>query len=77
MKTLIALFLGVVAGSAVAAPEVEQARSGVALDMAKVISITDISHVCGVVPVELAYEDSNGQRHTVTYQVMGDGCSGG
>jgi hypothetical protein len=30
-----------------------------------------------VVPARLTYEDSNGQRHVLQYQVMGNGCTGG
>ena len=76
MKNLIALFLTVTAGSAFAASGVETARTGVPLDVVKTISITDTSNACGIVPVELVYEDSQGVRHTVAYSVQGMGCSG-
>ncbi|KAF1004304.1 MAG: hypothetical protein GAK36_00091 [Pseudomonas sp.] len=76
MKALIALFLAVAAGQALATPAVEQARTGVPLDLAKVISVTDTGNACGVVPVQLVYDDSQGVRHIVTYQVMGNGCMG-
>lgn len=77
MKTLIALFLTAVAGSTFAAESAQPAQTGVPLDEAKTISITDTSLACGIVPVELVYEDSQGERHTVTYQVEGSGCMGG
>jgi len=48
----------------------------VPLDIAKTISITDTSAACGIVPVEVVYEDSHGQRHVATYSVLGDGCGG-
>jgi hypothetical protein len=48
------------------------------LDIKKVIRITDTSNSCGgPLPVQMTYEDSHGQRHTVEYQVMGTGCSNG
>ena len=77
MKTLIALFLTVVAGSVFAAEGAQTARTGVPLDVAKTISITDTSFACGIVPVEMVYEDSKGERHIVTYLVEGGGCMGG
>lgn len=77
MKTLIALFLTIVAGSTFAAEGAQTARIGVPLDVAKTISITDSSFACGIVPVEMVYEDSKGERHTATYLVEGDGCMGG
>ncbi|QHC91367.1 DUF2790 domain-containing protein [Pseudomonas chlororaphis] len=77
MKTIIALFLTVVTGSALAAEGAQTARTGVPLDVAKTISITDTSFACGIVPVEWVYEDSKGERHTATYLVQGGGCMGG
>ena len=44
------------------------------LDIAKVIDAGTIPDVCAVVPVKMVYEDSQGQRHTLQYQVMGKGC---
>lgn len=46
-------------------------------DIAKVLSTSDVPNVCGPVLVEMAYEDSHGQRHIMRYQVMGNGCSNG
>ncbi|MBU6957065.1 DUF2790 domain-containing protein [Pseudomonas sp. CVAP len=47
------------------------------LDIKKVIAMTDTADQCGVVPVQMTYEDSHGQRHVLQYQVMGTGCSNG
>lgn len=47
------------------------------LDVAKVISMSQVPDICAVVPAEMVYEDSTGQRHTLTYKVMGNGCSNG
>lgn len=58
-------------------PAVEQYTYGMKLDIAHVVSTTDVSNVCGVVPAQMTYEDSQGQRHTLEYQVMGSGCTGG
>ncbi|MDR9750878.1 DUF2790 domain-containing protein [Pseudomonas sp. SZMC_28357] len=73
MKIITALFLTLAASSVFAA---EQAHTGVPLDVAKTISITDTSKACGIVPVELVYEDSRGVQHTVSYSVLGNGCAG-
>ena len=83
MKILIALVLAGSASiafagettAATSAPAVEQYSYGSTLDIAKVISLSDIPKVCKVVPAQMTYEDHQGQRHTVEYQVMGDGCS--
>jgi hypothetical protein len=45
------------------------------LDIAKVISVTDTSTACDVVPATMVYIDHQGESHKVTYQVMGM-CSG-
>lgn len=77
MKTFDVFFLMMVAGSAVAAEDVQPARTGVNLDVAKTISVTDTSSACGIVPVNMVYEDSKGERHAITYMVQGGGCQGG
>ena len=58
-----------------AQPVVEHYTYATDLDVAKVISVTPTADVCEVVPAQMIYEDHQGQRHTVEYQVMGDGCS--
>lgn len=82
MKTLIALFLAgfatlAVAGetSAAQSSTVESYSYGTKLDIARVISLSTIPDVCEVVPATMIYEDSQGQRHTLEYKAMGDGCS--
>ena len=84
MKHLIAIFLAGFATVALAnetstssaqQPAVEQYTYGSNLDIAKVISLSKIPNVCEVVPAQMTYEDHQGQRHTIEYQVMGDGCS--
>ena len=56
---------------------VEEYTYSTHLDIAKVISMSEIPSVCEVVPARMAYEDSNGQRHILRYSVMGNGCSNG
>ncbi len=82
MKTLIALFLAgfatlAVAGEAstVQPSTVESYSYGTKLDIARVISLSTIPDACEVVPATMIYEDSQGQRHTLEYKAMGDGCS--
>ena len=59
------------------APIVEDYSYSTHLDVAKVLSMSSIPEVCEVVPVKMEYEDSQGQRHILQYQVMGNGCSNG
>ena len=59
------------------APVVEDYTYSTHLDVAKVISMSEIPSVCEVVPARMEYEDSNGQRHILRYSVMGNGCSNG
>ncbi len=59
------------------APIVEDYTYSTHLDVAKVLSMSNIPDVCKVVPVQMEYEDSQGQRHILNYQVMGNGCSNG
>ncbi|MFJ3368405.1 DUF2790 domain-containing protein [Pseudomonas sp. NPDC086251] len=58
-------------------PPVENYAYGTKLDIKKVIAVSDIPDQCGPVPAQMTYEDSNGQRHILQYQVMGTGCSNG
>ncbi|MGH8450269.1 DUF2790 domain-containing protein [Pseudomonas sp.] len=58
-------------------PVVEEYTYSTHLDVAKVLSMSEIPEVCQVVPVQMEYEDSQGQRHILKYQVMGNGCSNG
>ena len=56
---------------------VETYSYGSKLDVKKVISVTDVPPECGPVSAQMTYEDSQGQRHVLQYQVMGTGCSNG
>ncbi|AZF06912.1 Type IIA topoisomerase (DNA gyrase/topo II, topoisomerase IV), A subunit [Pseudomonas sp. R5-89-07] len=59
------------------APIVEDYTYSTHLDVAKVVSMSNIPEVCEVVPAKMEYEDSQGQRHILNYHVMGNGCSNG
>ena len=58
-------------------PKVKQYIYGMTLDVAKVISVSEVPNVCADVPRRMTYLDHQGQRHAVEYLVMGSGCSGG
>lgn len=81
MKIALALLLGSLGAQAYAQsaptqnPAVEQYDYATRLDVAHVISITEPANECAPVPVQMTYEDSQGQRHVLQYQIMGTGCS--
>ena len=50
---------------------------GTRLDIKRVIEVSQVADECGPVPARMTYEDSQGQRRTIEYQVMGTGCSNG
>ena len=86
MKALLVLALGSLCTAAMADEvadvsaeqiPVEQYSYSQHLDIAKVISMTEIPNVCEVVPARMTYEDSQGQKHVLEYRVMGNGCSNG
>ncbi|MGE8407356.1 MAG: DUF2790 domain-containing protein [Pseudomonas sp.] len=84
MKKLVAVALLAVSSLALAdqaangvQPAVEHYTYNTKLDIAKVISLSKVADVCEVVPATMVYEDHQGQRHTIEYRVMGDGCSQG
>lgn len=56
---------------------VEQYSYSQHLDIARVISMSEVPNVCEVVPARMTYEDSQGQKHILEYRVMGNGCSNG
>ncbi|MEJ5056616.1 MULTISPECIES: DUF2790 domain-containing protein [unclassified Pseudomonas] len=56
---------------------VETYTYGSKLDVKKVIAVSDVPAECGPVSAQMTYEDSQGQRHILQYQVMGTGCSNG
>ncbi len=41
------------------------------IDVAKIISMTDISKQCGVVSAQLDYLDHQGREHVLDYKVQG------
>ena len=56
---------------------VEEYNYDMELDIDHVISIEGNYDACGMVPVQMTYEDSQGKQHRVQYIVMGSGCSNG
>ncbi|MGE8408460.1 MAG: DUF2790 domain-containing protein [Pseudomonas sp.] len=86
MKALLVLALGSLCSVAMADEvannsaeqiPVEQYSYSQHLDIAKVLSMSEIPNVCEVVPARMTYEDSQGQKHILEYRVMGNGCSNG
>ncbi|KAF0865258.1 DUF2790 domain-containing protein [Pseudomonas sp. LD120] len=87
MKALLALALSSLCATAMADEiptdvanqqvPVEEYTYSTDLDIAKVISMSEVPNVCEVVPARMEYEDSHGQRHILQYRVMGNGCSNG
>ncbi|AAN70063.1 MULTISPECIES: DUF2790 domain-containing protein [Pseudomonas] len=84
MKALLVLVLGSLCGAAMAGEAkdaeqipVEQYSYSQHLDIARVISMSEVPNVCEVVPARMTYEDSQGQKHILEYRVMGNGCSNG
>lgn len=83
MKALFALILGALCNVAMAADveqqveqtPVEQYSYSQHLDIARVISMSEVPNVCQVVPARMTYEDSQGNKHVLEYRVMGNGCS--
>ncbi|MFW9078817.1 DUF2790 domain-containing protein [Pseudomonas sp. P2757] len=82
MKTLILAFTALLASASVFASSmpdtaVIQDKTGVFvhLDVDKVLSSTDISQACGVIPAQLNYLDHQGREHVLNYQVQGSGCT--
>jgi hypothetical protein len=58
-------------------PPVEEYTYATHLDIAKVVSMSEIPNVCEVVPARMTYEDSKGVEHVLEYRVMGNGCTNG
>lgn len=83
MKLLLVLFLGCLGSVAMAAEQdtqsaqvkVESYRYAQHLDIANVVAATEVPNVCNVVPVQLTYDDSKGDRHIMEYLVVGNGCT--
>jgi hypothetical protein len=74
MKNLLAIAV-LSLFSLVAHAETAASHSATGLDIARVISQTPDEGVCGIQPMTLVYEDSQGQRHTLNYFIQGSGCS--
>ncbi|MBM7062786.1 DUF2790 domain-containing protein [Pseudomonas sp. UL073] len=55
----------------------EQYTYDMDLDIDHVISVGATPNVCAVAPVEMVYEDHQGKRHRLQYQVFGNGCDNG
>lgn len=77
MKASLLLIASVFSAAAMAGEPLPVEHYSQHLDIAHVISTTDIANVCAVVPVRMTYEDTNGQKHILEYRVMGNGCSNG
>ncbi|WP_313431487.1 DUF2790 domain-containing protein [Pseudomonas sp.] len=83
MKLLSILLLGCLGSVALADEQFTQAtqvavepyRYAQHLDIAHVVAVTPVPDVCDVVPMQLTYDDSNGERHVMEYRIMGNGCS--
>ncbi|RON53065.1 DUF2790 domain-containing protein [Pseudomonas frederiksbergensis] len=56
---------------------VEEYTYSTHLDIANVVSMSEVPNVCEVVPMKMEYDDSKGQRHILRYSVMGNGCTNG
>ncbi|MBF7144637.1 MULTISPECIES: DUF2790 domain-containing protein [Pseudomonas] len=56
-------------------PVVEHYTYATTLDVAHVVSVDPVPNVCQAVPVRMTYDDSQGQRHVMEYEVMGNGCT--
>ncbi|MFV3307697.1 DUF2790 domain-containing protein [Pseudomonas sp. NY15181] len=54
--------------------EVKQYTYGMNLDIARVVAVTPMSGDCGVVPVQMRYEDSFGDEQTVEYRAERVAC---
>ena len=88
MKSIAALalvgfsFVGLMSSAQAAEQATAQATTpvteytyGTKLDIDKVVKISPIPNVCGVVPATMTYVDHQGQKHVLEYQVMGTGCA--
>ena len=58
-------------------PVIEHYHYGMKLDIARIISRSEIPDACGVVPAYMTYEDHQGRVHRLEYMVFGQGCSNG
>ena len=73
MKALLVLALSSLCATAMAdevptdvaqqQPVIEEYTYSTHLDIAKVVSMSEVPNVCEVVPAKMEYDDSKGQRH--------------
>jgi hypothetical protein len=75
MKKLLAIAVMSLFSLAAHAESAASHSATVGLDIARVISQTPDEGVCGIQPMTLVYEDSQGQRHALNYLIQGSGCS--
>ncbi|WP_068829411.1 DUF2790 domain-containing protein [Pseudomonas sp. BMS12] len=84
MQALAVLALASLSSLAFAAPaadsqalrcDIVQYQYGMDLDVARVISTSDVSSICGVPRAVMVYEDHDGRRHRLSYLTSGGGCS--
>ena len=75
MKKLLAIAVMSLFSLAAHAESAASHSATVGLDIARVISQTPDEGICGIQPMTLVYEDSQGQRHTLNYLIQGSGCS--
>jgi hypothetical protein len=66
MKTLLSVLLALTT-TAVMAAEGNPAATAPGLDIATVVSVSDTSTACDVVPATMVYIDHQGVTHTLTY----------
>ena len=70
---VVCLFTSCAALAAQDAPPEQDYHYGQKLDIKRVVQSPDLGF-CGIREVEMIYEDSTGQRHTLRYPVWGQGC---
>jgi Protein of unknown function (DUF2790) len=52
------------------APIPQHYEYGMKLDIAKVVSQSEGVEVNGIIPMQMTYQDSRGERHTLQYDVL-------
>ncbi|MCF7532484.1 DUF2790 domain-containing protein [Pseudomonas petrae] len=81
MKNILLLALSLTASFSAFAQDVATTtdvvhyKYGMHLDIAKVIHITEAAPVCAPTPVQMTYQDSQGQTHALEYSIIGGGCT--
>lgn len=82
MKTIIAAAIMLCSVHAVAKEPIsyediplERYEYSMDLDIDRVIQIATAPNVCQTVPVQMVYEDHQGNTHRLEYLTMGSGCN--